>query len=149
MGPAGRMNSMTEAGSRLVRGHCHSSRRKLGRSFGAEEGAGAREEDLQIKAADVVCAFNFSVCLLHKRAEVQVWCLFQTLWAEGCLDVNIYLCCAHPAAGNELLYVGSNAIWLLIDAASDGCSRWRVCPSINTTTPQQRAPGFVGLLGEA
>ena len=34
--------------------------------------AGQGADDLRAKPADIVCAMNFSVCLLHQRTEVQV-----------------------------------------------------------------------------
>lgn len=34
--------------------------------------AGQGADDLRCKPADIVCAMNFSVCLLHRRTEVQV-----------------------------------------------------------------------------
>eukprot|EP00775_Hariotina_reticulata_P006021 gene6024-6259_t len=35
-----------------------------------EEQVKTQAEDLALKPADIICAFNFSVCLLHKRHEV-------------------------------------------------------------------------------
>ncbi len=45
-----------------------------GRCCGAEacDAWSGDADDLRCKPADIVCAFNFSVCLLHDRADVQV-----------------------------------------------------------------------------
>ena len=63
----------------LSRGEEHASPGPLsqqeaegGGGSGPDGDAAAEQEDLRSRAADVVCAFNFSVCLLHERAEVQV-----------------------------------------------------------------------------
>ena len=51
--------------------------------LGPDEGVG-EQEDLRRKAADIVCAFNFSVCLLHERPEVQVCGTLENSYAKAC-----------------------------------------------------------------
>jgi hypothetical protein len=43
-----------------------------GPGLDAADDSAAEEADLRSKPADIICAFNFSVCLLHERTEVQV-----------------------------------------------------------------------------
>ena len=46
------------------------------------------------KAADIICAFNFSVCLLHQRSEVQVTCR-PTKGCASVLPLQCFGACEH------------------------------------------------------
>lgn len=41
-------------------------------------------QELAVKPADIICAFNFSVCLLHKRSEVLAY--FKGVRSSLCSD---------------------------------------------------------------
>ena len=65
------------AGAALQRGAAHVDSSGPGPGPGSGPGAdpdpaGQGAGDLRCKPADIVCAMNFSVCLLHQRTEVQV-----------------------------------------------------------------------------
>ena len=82
------VRSTAEAAPRIQGGSCmrHSvesidrsanSTEDSEQSVGGQHGSAAEhelshDEAGPHKAADIICAFNFSVCLLHRRSEVQV-----------------------------------------------------------------------------
>ena len=75
---ASRSVSETDAaGGALRHGIAHAASSGPGLGPGSDPGAdpdpaGQGADDLRAKPADIVCAMNFSVCLLHQRTEVQV-----------------------------------------------------------------------------
>jgi hypothetical protein len=48
----------------------------------------AHTDDLALKPADIICAFNFSVCLLHKRQEVVQY--FSQVLASATLPLSLH-----------------------------------------------------------
>ena len=80
-------------------------------SNGAHLSCSSRDRAEGCRAADIICAFNFSVCLLHKRSEVQVTRRLTKVSVTPHHCCNALVCCKHRCLSCMLTLIRTPACY--------------------------------------